>query len=95
MHIRDHKDWIYEPVLEFLSPVDGIRRYSNPKICHFTLKFLQNFYINGQIVYVLSERKFCRLSNGTFEFFVPTLVVEIFAFFKVTGIFVFVYDLRL
>ena len=38
MHIRDHKDWIYEPVLEFLSPVDGIRRYSNPKICHFTLK---------------------------------------------------------
>ena len=32
---------LYHPGFEFLSPMDGIRRYSNPKICNFTLKILQ------------------------------------------------------
>ena len=36
---------------------------------------------NEQIVKGLPEREFYGLSNGTFGFQIPTLVVEIFAFF--------------
>ena len=36
---------------------------------------------NEQIVKGLPEREFYGLSNGTFGFHIPTLVVEIFAFF--------------